>query len=178
MIFLHVNSENASELNNYVKQGKPLFFLIYWDQCGPCQATLPEWKKLENVLSHMKEDAVVAHMEKDFLDKINFLKSQPAGFPTILYITNKGKDSESYEESSIDTKDRTVDSFVEWIKSKTKSKQQGGSTSRTRKHKQTKKKSKRGGKWTRKYKLSINCKRPKGFSQKQYCKYGRRKSRR
>lgn len=27
-----------------------------------------------------------------------------------------------------------------------------------------------GGKWTLKYKRSINCKRPKGFSQKQYCK--------
>lgn len=30
-----------------------------------------------------------------------------------------------------------------------------------------------GGKWSRKYKKSINCKKPKGFSQKQYCKYGR-----
>jgi hypothetical protein len=25
-----------------------------------------------------------------------------------------------------------------------------------------------------KYKKSINCNRPKGFSQKQYCKYGRK----
>lgn len=30
-------------------------------------------------------------------------------------------------------------------------------------------------KWSMKYKRSINCKRPKGFSQKQYCKYGRKK---
>lgn len=30
-------------------------------------------------------------------------------------------------------------------------------------------------KWSRKYKKSINCSRPKGFSQKQYCKYGRNK---
>ena len=29
-------------------------------------------------------------------------------------------------------------------------------------------------KWSRKYKKSINCQRPKGFSQKQYCKYGRK----
>tara|TARA_B100001063_G_scaffold86490_1_gene80449 strand:+ start:2020 stop:2718 length:699 start_codon:yes stop_codon:yes gene_type:complete len=28
--------------------------------------------------------------------------------------------------------------------------------------------------WSVKYKRSINCKRPKGFSQKQYCKYGRK----
>ena len=36
-----------------------------------------------------------------------------------------------------------------------------------------------GGKWSKKYKRSINCRRPKGFSQRQHCKYGRksRKSR-
>jgi len=32
----------------------------------------------------------------------------------------------------------------------------------------------RGGSWTAKYKKSINCKNPRGFSQKQYCKYGRK----
>ena len=32
--------------------------------------------------------------------------------------------------------------------------------------------------WSNKYKKSINCKNPKGFSQKQYCKYGRTKKRR
>lgn len=29
-------------------------------------------------------------------------------------------------------------------------------------------------KWSIKYKKSINCRHPKGFSQKQYCKYGRK----
>ena len=33
---------------------------------------------------------------------------------------------------------------------------------------------KRPHKWSLKYKRSINCKRPRGFSQKQHCKYGRR----
>jgi len=40
---------------------------------------------------------------------------------------------------------------------------------------------KKGGvkkKWSRKYKKSINCKKPKGFSQKQYCKYRKRKFKR
>lgn len=32
-----------------------------------------------------------------------------------------------------------------------------------------------GKKWSNKYKAKINCKNPKGFSQKQYCKYGRKK---
>ena len=31
-----------------------------------------------------------------------------------------------------------------------------------------------GGKFTLKYKKSINCNKPKGFSQRQYCKYGRK----
>ena len=36
---------------------------------------------------------------------------------------------------------------------------------------------KKSRKWSNKYKKSINCKNPKGFSQKQHCKYGRKKSR-
>jgi hypothetical protein len=45
----------------------------------------------------------------------------------------------------------------------------GGKKQKTKKIKKTKRK------WSQKYKKSINCKRPKGFSQKQYCKYGRKK---
>ena len=47
------------------------------------------------------------------------------------------------------------------------------------KHSLRKRSSKRGAtkkrKWSLKYKRSINCKHPKGFSQKQHCKYGRKK---
>lgn len=38
----------------------------------------------------------------------------------------------------------------------------------------TKNKSKESKKWSMKYKRSINCRRPRGFSQRQHCKYGRR----
>lgn len=55
----------------------------------------------------------------------------------------------------------------------------GGST---KKHRKTlklrkrliRKKPSKKHKWSIKYKRSINCRRPKGFSQKQYCKYGRK----
>ena len=91
------------------------------------------------------------------------------------YISNRGETTENYEDSNIKNKDRTVDSFVEWIKSKetpeNKTKEQKGG--KTRKTKKTRKML--GGKWSLKYKRSINCKRPKGFSQKQHCKYGRKK---
>jgi hypothetical protein len=36
------------------------------------------------------------------------------------------------------------------------------------------KRTKKHRKWSQKYKDSINCRRPKGFSQKQHCKYGRK----
>jgi hypothetical protein len=35
-------------------------------------------------------------------------------------------------------------------------------------------KNKKHRKWSMKYKKSINCKKPRGFSQKQHCKYGRK----
>ena len=41
-------------------------------------------------------------------------------------------------------------------------------TMKSRKNKKSKKR------WSLKYKKSINCKRPRGFSQRQYCKYGRK----
>ena len=47
----------------------------------------------------------------------------------------------------------------------------GGRKTRKRRRKSKKKKRKSPKRrWSRKYKLSINCKKPKGFSQKQYCK--------
>jgi len=47
-------------------------------------------------------------------------------------------------------------------------------TIKKKKNKNKNKKSKK--RWSLKYKKSINCKRPRGFSQRQYCKYGRKKS--
>ena len=175
MIVIHINSSKGDpeELNNHIKNGKHVFVLFYMEGCGPCNATRPEWKKLENILNNESDDVVIADIDQELLSKIDGLKSQPSGFPTMRYI--KGDVSEDYEDSSIDKKDRSVDSFVKWIKSKTS---QSGGKKRTYKRKTAKNRKtvKKGGKWSRKYKLSINCKKPKGFSQKQYCKYGRNKN--
>jgi hypothetical protein len=143
--------------------------------CGPCNMTRPEWNKLKNVFKKSfveRNDIGIVSIDKDLMDKIKYIKKEPTGFPTIWYITNKGEFIENYEDSDIEKKDRSIDSFVDWIKlktnennnSKTKSNriQNGGKT----------KKNKR--RWSLKYKKSINCRKPKGFSQKQYCKYGRK----
>ena len=46
-------------------------------------------------------------------------------------------------------------------------------TMKTMKTKKTTKNNTRKRKWSLKYKRSINCKKPKGFSQRQHCKYGK-----
>jgi thiol-disulfide isomerase/thioredoxin len=138
MKFIHINpkTKDTSEFNESIIKGKNIFVIFYLEGCGPCNATRPEWAKLENVLNKYKDNdnIVVADIDQDFLKNIKYLTSQPKGFPTIRYISHKGENSEDYEDSSDlkdDEKDRKIDSFVKWIDFKMKNpigemKQRGG----------------------------------------------------
>ena len=189
MVFIHIDKSNYDnypnsnenpiiQLDEYL-QNKSVFILIYMEGCGPCNATRPEWSKLENVLKEYKnrDDVAIVDIDKNLLNEVKYIKRQPTSFPTMRYISNRGKIVENYEDSDIKSKDRTIDSFAEWIKSKENTKQKSTSKKTNKRHKQTGGKTRRktGGKWSSKYKHSINCRKPKGFSQKQYCKYGRKK---
>lgn len=181
MVCLEIDRNNLhliKELNEYLaNKDNKVFILYYMEGCGPCNATRPEWAKLKNVLPSNgldRNDIIVAAIDQILSDKLKVGKP-PSAFPTMRFITNNGKLIENYEDANISLdKDRTVDSFVEWIRSKTTEEAQRlhGHMTRRKRH------SMRGGKWSRKYKRSINCRRPKGFSQRQYCKYGRKKQRR
>ena len=187
MVFIHVNKTNYNKYQNTSQNpitkldefllNKKVFIIIYMEGCGPCIAARPEWKKLENVLKNYtnNNEVAIVDIDKDLIHKVKYIKNQPSGFPTIRYITDKGNVVETYEDSDIKNKDRSIDSFVEWINSKTKEKIDDKKY--TKNSKTFKKISKRGGgrKWSLKYKRGINCRRPRGFSQKQYCKYGRKK---
>ena len=202
MHILHINSEkDASKIDEMIKQGKDVFIIVYMEGCGPCNATRPEWGKLESALKEQystNDKLVVIDVNKDFISNIKHIGSID-GFPTMKYIGTYGKTIEPYEESSIKKKDRSINSFINWIESKinkvisttptssvknvydrisqTKKHNKTYKKTRSKKHKKTcskkHKKRHRGGKWSKKYKLSINCMKPKGFSQKQYCKYSR-----
>jgi len=193
MHILHINSEKeVGKVDEFIKKGSDVFILIYMEGCGPCNATRPEWAKIESALKDQyskNNKLVVIDINKDNLSKIKHIGSID-GFPTMKYIGNNGKTIETYENSSVTKKDRSVSSFINWIESKinkaisttptssphhvynrlnkTKIKSNKYNKTKRRKHKQ------KGGKWSRKYKSSINCNKPKGFSQKQYCKYGRK----
>jgi thiol-disulfide isomerase/thioredoxin len=213
MLFLHINSEKDVKkleiLDNFIKNNSHVFILVYMEGCGPCNATRPEWKKLESALKDnydKKDNLVVVDLNKDLLSEIiNKKIGNIDGFPTMKYINNYGKNIETYENSSISKKDRSTDSFINWIESKINtvvstsspqnvykrivskhnksqksqkkhSRHNNNKRSKNNKTKHHKKSAKTlsGGKWSQKYKNSIDCSKPKGFSQKQYCKYGRK----
>jgi thiol-disulfide isomerase/thioredoxin len=199
MVYLEINKSNYKNkdsttgknkveiLDDYMGNKKnKVFILFYMEGCGPCNATRPEWSKIENVLSKdflNRDDIIIVSMDHELANDLKNLSNQPSSFPTIRFMTNGGKTVENYEDSKIENKDRTIDSFIEWIKTKTgeyeitRDSSKGGNSNRSKRSRMTRRKSrsKRGGKWSLKYKRSINCKNPKGFSQKQHCKYGRKK---
>ena len=121
MYILHINSEkDDNKIDKLIKQGKQVFILVYMDGCGPCNATRPEWAKLESALKtqYAKNDnLVVVDVNKDYISTIKQLGTID-GFPTLKYIANNGKTVESYENSSVKKKDRSINSFINWIESK------------------------------------------------------------
>lgn len=192
MHILHIGSgKDAHKIDKFIKKGSNVFILVYMEGCGPCNATRPEWQKLESALKDQyakNDDLVVVDVNKDYMSNIKHI-GDIDGFPTMKYIGAKGTIVEPYENSPIKKKDRTVDSFINWIENKINSvistvptssphhvyKRLAKTQKQHHKKKRTNKKVFKGGKWSRKYKASINCSKPKGFSQKQYCKYGRKK---
>ena len=201
MKILHINNDNGiKELNGDIKNGKNVYLLIYMEGCMPCNMVRPEWQKLESAFAKNKntlhKDTVIADVERENMSKLK-LQHMPMGFPSIRMISDNVEDDY--------TNGRSAEAFVSWIdetakkhtpqkksknstrkqkpkksnasKSKNGTKKSNASKSKnsTKKSNAKKQKPKKGSKWSLKYKRSINCKHPKGFSQKQHCKYGRKK---
>lgn len=105
-------------LNDSIKSGKHIFFLIYMEGCGPCMATRPEWSKIKNVLGEKYKNKynniLVVDIDHTLISNVK-APLNPAGFPTMICVSQKGKQMQQYEDSSVSKKDRTVDSFVDWI---------------------------------------------------------------
>ena len=159
------NQPMINEINKLLKNGKNVFLFTYMDGCGPCNSTIPEWDNIstsDKLKDHLKhgDDVVTVRINKDLFPLLKGMGSEPGGFPSLRHVTND--QVEEFEDWQSPTKSRSTDSFVEWIEEKI-SKKKGV-------------KKQRGGKWSLKYKRSINCNRPKGFSQRQHCKYGRKRS--
>ncbi len=91
--------------------GKPIFMLIRKDGCPPCEETKPEWMKIPHSSEVNTRNIVIADVEEQALNLLDFMKPPVniVGFPTMVHIKNK--QIYPFEEG------RTVDAFVNWIKS-------------------------------------------------------------
>jgi hypothetical protein len=106
---LNVSDEKSlQELIKHVTNGLNVFVLIYMNGCGPCNATKPEWAKIDNkwpntVISQIDKDVINNKTNKDTFHLKDIL-----GFPTIRHYDSKGKRGEFKGN-------RDKKSFEEWI---------------------------------------------------------------
>ena len=120
MIFKHKINESGADLdefNNSVSNGKDAYVLVFRDGCPPCEETLPKWHNIESEMTDKyknNNDVIVASINQLLLDKINHI-GNIEGFPTMKHISKNGGVVEEYENSPINTKDRSTSSFIEWI---------------------------------------------------------------
>jgi hypothetical protein len=117
---LHKNGSKKNVVDDMIRGKKHVFILIYMEGCGPCNATRPEWSKMTHTLQRQyskNKDIVIIDINKDLLTSIKNV-GNINGFPTMKYITNKGNTVENYEDSPIKNKDRSADSFINWVDTK------------------------------------------------------------
>lgn len=121
MVILNASDpDTAKKINDVIKNTKHVFILVYMVGCGPCNATRPEWKKMCQLLENKyssDNNVAILDLDSQFMSEVDGL-GDVSGFPTMKYISNKGKIIESYEDSNIPNKKRSSDSFINWIDSK------------------------------------------------------------
>lgn len=126
MVILNASDpKTAKKINDIIKKAKHIFILVYMVGCGPCNATRPEWKKmcqsLENKYS-LNDDVAILDLDSKFMNEVEGL-GDINGFPTMKYMSDNGNMIEAYEDSN---KERSSNSFIEWIESKVSKKNGGG----------------------------------------------------
>jgi len=118
MTVIHFDSTNIDVLNKSIKN-KCIFLLIYMEDCEPCNRTKPEWMKIENILKKKDNNIIIGDVEQSNLPKLTNLKYNVTSYPTMIKISNKGKNIKTIEEDNIN--ERNIESFIKWI-SKNKNK--------------------------------------------------------
>ena len=122
MKFQHIvkEGEDLNTLNKHISDGKNAFILVYSDICGYCVEILPKWKKIEQVLSTQYKNTdsiIVASVNVELSNHIPYF-GKFQGVPSMKYIYDNGKKTETYEESAVEDKNRETSSFVNWIEIK------------------------------------------------------------
>lgn len=121
MVILNASDpKTAKQMNDIIKNAKHVFILVYMVGCGPCNATRPEWKKMCESLGDQyssNNDVAILDLDSKFMNEVKGI-GEVSGFPTMKYISDNGNILEAYEDSNIPNKERSSNSFIEWIESK------------------------------------------------------------
>tara|TARA_B100001063_G_C16624352_1_gene482372 strand:+ start:321 stop:833 length:513 start_codon:yes stop_codon:yes gene_type:complete len=155
MVVIYDLKHGSEEIDNFNsllnKNSNKIAYVVHKPGCPACNAFIPNWNIFqENML--MKKNipnVIIARINVDVLNLVDLKdKNTIFGVPHVS-LQNKNK-IVKYNGN------RTPEDLEKWF---FKSNMIGGNKRKTIKRK-----------WSLKYKRSINCKKPKGFSQKQYCK--------
>lgn len=144
--------EFMPEFGFYDRQSDGLTFHKRWKNLYPNSETI--------VITKRDEDVILREINEE-IGKLGNLDKE------VVQISEE-KEKEGEEDLDLDLEKLTLGESIRESKG-------GKRTKKRRIYKKKRLTKKRLHKWSSKYKKSINCKKPKGFSQKQYCKYGRNK---
>ena len=122
MIFKSINRNNSGEENakviDMIQKGDQVYILVHKLGCPPCMATRPEWLNIQKKIGNKhnsNNDIAVIDIEHDAINGLEPYIGDIDGYPTMKLIKENGKINIPYEKANISKKDRSVDSFVEWI---------------------------------------------------------------
>jgi hypothetical protein len=169
---MHYEEESDSKLNNSSRKMSPL----------TRASNMPPSSKSDSLSSKSRSNSLssLTSLTMSSLTGPSYMtkrKSNPMAkserlsslFPSSLSsLTN----SSSGKRRSLNKPSSRKNSSTRSYKKRSSTRSSGRRSSK--KYKNITNSNKKGGKWSMKYKKSINCNRPKGFSQKQHCKYGRK----
>jgi thiol-disulfide isomerase/thioredoxin len=156
-------------LNDKTKQ---VLYVVHRPGCPACDAFIPKWNAFNENMKSKGENIVLAKINVNLLGVMDLKdKHNIRGVPHIML--QKDDKLKEYDGT------RDPEDLEKWLFQSLSAKSGGNSRKKsTKKSKLIKSKSKKmKKKWSHKYKKSINCRKPKGFSQKQHCKRKRQSKR-
>jgi thiol-disulfide isomerase/thioredoxin len=79
------NNFKIQQINQHIRNNKPVVIYFYKDGCPFCERTTPEWDKLPNYLSK-NDNLLVARINKVLYDKVQSVGDKPMLYPNIRYV--------------------------------------------------------------------------------------------
>ena len=103
------NNSKIQQINQHIRNKKPVVIYFYKEGCPFCERTTPEWDKLPNYLSQNK-DLLIVRINKLLYEKLHYIGVKPSLYPNIRYISGSHIDIFKKEGD-----DRNAKNLAMWI---------------------------------------------------------------